>query len=318
MPKKETPKPEAQKNEEWLKDIRVPKKLASSQFEYSLDREALEAFKSIPGAGWVVAKFMDFVLEFGHSDLLGRSVRVTPKQFPRIHSLALKASEVLRMDLPPLFIIEHPMPNAFAIGSGEEKAFVVVTRRLVEVMNERELMHVVGHELGHIKCMHVLYHTLAVYLANAGLFAGRTIPLLHLLSIPAQMALNAWARRSEISCDRAGLLCCQDLDAGLRACLTLACGSKELAEQVDIKEYMSQGEDISKSYGKWNEVFSTHPYMPRRMRSLQYFAESQLYLHEVLGDKKKSYMGRDELDRVVAKVLADEKVGKPYKVKPTV
>ena len=313
MPKKEAPKPA-----EWIDSIRVPKKLQSAQFEYSLDREALEAFKSIPGAGWVVAKFMDFVLEFGHSDLLGRSVRVTSKQFPRIHTLALKASEVLRMDLPPLFIIEHPMPNAFALGSGEEKAFLVVTRRLVEVMQERELMHVLGHELGHVKCQHVLYHTLAVYLANAGLFAGRTIPLLHLLSIPAQMALNAWARRSEISCDRAGLLSCQDLKSALRACLILACGSRELADQVDMKEYMSQGVDIGKSYGKWNEVFSTHPYMPRRMRSMEYFAQSQLYLHEVLRDAKKPYMSRDELDRTVAKVLSDEKVGRPFKVKPTV
>jgi hypothetical protein len=132
------------------------------------------------------------------------------------------------------------------------------------------------------------------------------------------MALNAWARRSEISCDRAGLLSCQDLKSALRACLILACGSRELADQVDMKEYMSQGADLSKSYGKWNEVFSTHPYMPRRMRSMEYFAQSQLYVHEVLRDARRSYMSRDEVDRVVAKVLADEKVGKPFKVKPTV
>jgi len=299
-PSAKTPAPD------WLGSLVVPEALVPGDYEYPLDRRALETFQSIPGAGWLVGKFLDFVMEFGHSDLLGQSVRVSPKQFPRIHALASKTGDILHLKPPPVFILENPRPNAYAMGSGEEKAFVVLTRRLIEVLDERELFFVLGHEFAHVKSQHILYHTLAIYLANAGLFAGRTLPWIRLLSIPAQLALNAWARRSEISCDRAGLVACQDLKVAQKAVLTISCGSKELADQVDLKEYLRQDDDLKKTHGRFNELLSTHPYMPKRLRCLKLFADGEFFVRHILRRAEKGYLLPSRLDEAVGQILAGE------------
>ncbi|MBI5211644.1 MAG: M48 family metallopeptidase [Elusimicrobia bacterium] len=289
----------------WLGSLRVMPSLESSEYEYSADREALAAFQSIPGADWLMKKWLEFWLEFDRAALLGSTVRVSERQFPEVHAHLARAAEVLGMNPPPLFIIERPDVNAFTLGTDDENSFLLVTRKLLEVVNDRELTFILGHELGHVKSQHVLYVTLATYLANAGVFAGRRLFGALLLAYPLRMALLAWYRRSEITCDRAGLLCCQDVEAARKALLICGCGSREFADRIDLAEFAKQAEDVRNTYGKWSELFVTHPYLPKRVRSLELFAESHFYLRRVLGEKKGRFLDPTDLDEAVSNLLGD-------------
>jgi len=78
--------------------------------------------------------------------------------------------------MPRTFIIDTPVPNAFAVGLNPERACVAVTAGLLERLNRDELQGVIAHELGHISNRDTLFMTLAgvtlgaiVLLADAGM-----------------------------------------------------------------------------------------------------------------------------------------------------
>ena len=53
--------------------------------------------------------------------------------------------------MPKLYVVDDPAPNAFATGRKPEEASITVTTGLFELMTDRELEGVLGHELGHIR-----------------------------------------------------------------------------------------------------------------------------------------------------------------------
>lgn len=63
--------------------------------------------------------------------------------------------------MPDVYIIDDPVPNAFAVGRKPEKAAVAVTSGLLKRLNRDELQGVVAHEIGHIKNLDVKFMTLA-------------------------------------------------------------------------------------------------------------------------------------------------------------
>ena len=84
--------------------------------------------------------------------------------------------------MPRVYIIDTPVPNAFAVGLKPERACVAITAGLLERLSRDELQGVVAHELGHIANRDTLFMTLAgvtlgaiVLLADFGmrmLFSG--------------------------------------------------------------------------------------------------------------------------------------------------
>ena len=63
--------------------------------------------------------------------------------------------------MPKVYIIDTPVPNAFAVGLKPERACVAVTRGLLERLSRDELQGVIAHELGHIANRDTLFMTLA-------------------------------------------------------------------------------------------------------------------------------------------------------------
>jgi Zn-dependent protease with chaperone function len=85
------------------------------------------------------------------------------------------------------------------------------------------------------------------------------------------------ARRAEITCDRAGLLCCRDLNVSTRSFAKLALGSQKLYEQLDIEEFVKQFEESQDGPGRYKEITSSHPWLPKRILAIRAFADSAIY-----------------------------------------
>ena len=59
--------------------------------------------------------------------------------------------------IPKIYLIESPVPNAFAVGINEKNSAVAVTTGLLSILNRDELQGVIAHEISHIKNKDTLY-----------------------------------------------------------------------------------------------------------------------------------------------------------------
>ena len=204
--------------------------------------------------------------------LLSSSVRLSRSMSPAVHKMADHCIEKLGVDLPlELYAYASPQFNAACFKPEEGRLFVMFSSSLLEAFDDNELMFVVGHEFGH----HVYgHHDIPIgYILN-----GRQRP-------PANLALQmfAWARYAEISADRAGAFCANDLDAVARALFKLASGlTSDKVVSFKLSDFLQQLDEMQAFDAEpgqgapMEDWFSTHPFSPLRVKALQLFHQSGL------------------------------------------
>lgn len=254
----------------------------ATRYAYSADVTMLKGFQKVRPVELAAAATVRTFKKMMKNQLLGTMVKVSPRQFPSIYKIAEHCAQTLTVPVPQVYIANSPVINAYTFGTDEE-SFIVLHSALIDHFNEDELKFVIGHETGHIQNKHVVYGTaLRVLTQTAGIFLAWIVQ-------PAVLALSAWSRRAEITCDRAGLLCCGSLDAACNSFLKLATGSHKLYAEMSFDAYMEQFEEGQSGAGRIQEAFASHPYIPKRAKALQVFADSALY-REAMG------FGRGGLD----------------------
>lgn len=245
-------------------------RVEGARYAYSADvamRRSFERLRAVELAAATVVRLNGEVLR---GLFLGQAVQVTKRQFPMLHALVEHAARALEVPVPRVYVANSPVMNAFTFGT-EEESCIVLHSALVDSFSENELLFVIGHETGHIQNKHVVYNTALLLLRRM------VEPFLGPLALPATLALNAWHRRAEITCDRAGLLCARDLEAASRSFLKLAVGSRRLSEEIDVEQFLAQHDEMQTSFGRYAEALLSHPYLPKRIKALRVFAESELY-----------------------------------------
>src|SRR6266700_1744525 len=237
------------------------------------------------------------------SRMLCTAVKVTEKQFPKVWKLGVHCAEALRIPIPTLYI----SPNIGALHAHtfgtDDDPYIVVSAALIDHRAEVELLDVIGHECGRIQNNHVVYMTTLYFLTRAAnLFLRWSVK-------PAVMALNAWARRAEITCDRSGLLCTRDVDASIGCLVKLAVGSRKLYSDINLDEYLRQMEEANRGPGRFDELMRAHPYLPERVAALRLFANTHYYSGLIGGPTDttaagSALMSKEECDAKVADLLA--------------
>lgn len=164
--------------------------------------------------------------------------------------------------------------NAMTMGT-DEFSYIAVSSLMKAILTEEEMKFVLGHECGHIALGHVLYHTVLSSFGNIAELLPVAGPVIYqAIAWP----LKAWGRRSEISADRAGLLCCQDVETACRTLLKLEAGFMN-ADSIDIEEYINDSNThLNEAHiGRYGELMTEHPVLSKRMEALQLFAHSEKY-----------------------------------------
>jgi heat shock protein HtpX len=93
--------------------------------------------------------------------------KVTEEEYPALFRIVRKLVQNANLPMPSIYIIPQEAPNAFATGRNPKNAAVAVTVGALRLLNENELMGVLGHELGHIKHRDILISTIAATIAGA-------------------------------------------------------------------------------------------------------------------------------------------------------
>ena len=241
-------------------------------YAYPGDTKVLRTLAQITPVTLVVEAAVRLQKNLLRSEILGTTVKVTDKQFPKLYEIVVDCASRLHIPVPTVYVApDVGVLNAHTFGTNDD-SFIVVNGVLVDHLSDDELHFVLGHECGHIQNSHVVYMTALYYLVNMANAFVRWIVT------PATMALQAWSRQAEITCDRAGLICCGDMEPAMSALTRLALGSHRLAERLDLDEYLKQLDESREGMGRVMELFHSHPYLPKRVEALRLFAQTHYYL----------------------------------------
>ena len=260
-------------------------------YEHPADRGAMAALRTVPGVGNVLKTLNALFNERAERLMAVAShVRVGPSQYPVIDKLRLESAQILDLPRTPNIYVARD-PRAIAQTRGIDEPFIVLSTGLVEALDTDALRFVIGHEMGHVLSGHaVLLTLLERLLALQRSVAWVPLGVIGLRAVIA--ALYEWQRKSELSCDRAGLLAGQDPRAALRAHLYLA-GATDLS-QIDIPSFLEQAreyeeiDDIRDSVIKLLAVENQpHPFAVVRASQLQRWAATDEYRAILAGDYRR-------------------------------
>jgi heat shock protein HtpX len=88
-------------------------------------------------------------------------------QFPQVRRIVQELATADNLPMPKLYMVNTPIPNAFATGRSPRHAAVAVTSGIMRLLSDKELKAVLGHELGHVKNRDMLVSTIAATVAGA-------------------------------------------------------------------------------------------------------------------------------------------------------
>jgi Zn-dependent protease with chaperone function len=263
-------------NETKKKKLRTFPGLDAKDFQHPWDATASEALKSVPGLNLVVAKIMEYGLErIFYLQNTASNVRVTARQFPRLHRALGWGCRIIGVEEPEMYVALDPVPNAFTYG--HNRPFIVLTSGLIDMLDDEERFFIIAHELGHIKAGHVLYTVIARNIAEIVAIIGQsTLGVGNLIGQSLVLALHDWYRKAELTADRAGLLCVQDIDPCIRSFMKLAGGARQLYAEMDKKEFVRQIREyesadestLNKVYKSLLIAYRTHPFPILRAKEL--------------------------------------------------
>ena len=257
--------------------------LQSDRFRHPLDLQATQALKQIPGMDLMVRNLLGALGEkFFYLENIASSVRVSENQLPDLHELLVEAARILDLEPPQLYVRQNPVPNAYTFAMRGRQPFVVMHTSLIDMLTPEEIQAVIAHELGHLKCEHGVYLTLANLITLA---AGLIPNWGGLIAQNLQSQMLEWVRCAEFSCDRAALLATQDPKVVMSVLMKLAGGSPKLAPQLNLDAFLAQARAYDEiSDDRLGDMLKqaqteqlTHPVPVLRAREIDRWASSPDY-----------------------------------------
>jgi len=257
------------------------------------------------GVGWLVgggsAQYLLFFTGLGlvataygywNSDKIAiramHAVPVSELEQPMMYKIVRELSIAARQPMPRLYVSPTAAPNAFATGRNPQNAAVCCTEGILQLLDERELRGVLGHELMHVYNRDILTASVAAAVAGVvtsiaqfALFFGGGdrrnnnnaiggLLLVILAPLAAMMVQLAISRTREYDADEDGSKLTGDPMALASALRKLEAGTKarplpQDQRLVDVSHLMIanpfKGEGVAK-------LFSTHPPMDQRIARL--------------------------------------------------
>lgn len=212
------------------------------------------------------------------------------KENPRLYKTVKKLAEDAKLPMPRVYIVNDAAPNAFATGRDPAHARVAATTGLLEVMDDRELRAVMGHEMSHVKNYDIRVSmitfglvSLVGFIADFGIRVlfysdrdeennspiGALFVLITLILSPivASLAQMGVSRQREYLADASSAALTGDPDSMIEALYTLDEHARPMHQQNVASEAMFIANPLRKSV--LSKLFSTHPPIESRIERLE-------------------------------------------------
>ncbi len=255
---------------------------------HDLDKKAFDALNAFPKFVKLKEAYIANVDEKAVKiDLLSQAIRITDRQYPKIYELLPPICEKLGIAVPDIYYVKENHMNAFTVGSTEP--VICVTSRLVSELPPKLISSALAHECRHIACKHYLYHSIAEQLISGLENSPLTlIPAIRVLLTPALIkAIRFWDRCSELTADRASVLCDETADNSIDLLLRI-----NEYKNVDRDEFLRQAKDL-RAYvndSKSNKLMElmlvqdeTHPRLATRAYECYEWSKSEQFSQIING-----------------------------------
>jgi heat shock protein HtpX len=228
-----------------------------------------------------------------------RAKEINEAENPTLFRIVRRLTTRASLPMPKVYIINNPAPNAFATGRNPKNAAVAVTTGILQLLDEREIEGVLGHELAHVKNRDILIGTIAATIAGAimmlanmakwSMFFGGLdsrdsdnrnpiglivmIAIAILAPIAAMLVQMAISRSREYVADEKGAKFCGDPLALASALKKISYGVERVPMQTNPATAHMFIVNPLKGQNVLN-LFSTHPPVEERIRRLENLART--------------------------------------------
>ena len=292
-------------------------------YVHDSDKAALKALKMIPGFHQFVKAFMKIWSErqFRISNM-SSCVRINEKQLSKYYNMLPPICEKLGIDIPELYLQLNVTANAYT--AGDTKPFIVMTSGLLETIPEELIPTVFAHECGHIACHHMLYTTMGNILLGGTTSALRSfVPYGGLATMPLEMAFFYWMRCSELSADRAAVLCDGSAEKMSEVCMRLAGYDKDIREYASKEEFMVQAKEYREMINdsKWDRTLEflalssmSHPLMIVRALECEEWEKSEQF-RKILDGTYEAEAGAEFFGKIEDNMIVEDEAENEKKPK---
>jgi len=203
-----------------------------------------------------------------HNALLREALPVTSKNMPDLAQVLQRGQARLQPGPVEAYVVSSEELNAYTFGLSDPKT-VVLYSALFQVMDEDEMLFILGHELGHVVLGHTWLNSLVGGMA--------WIPASFSAAVILNVAFLWWNRTCEFSADRAGLLACGKPEKAVSALLKLGAGKLGRGRYNLEEVYRRLDAEDDQPSGDLNEILATHPLLIHRIQELRKYVASAGY-----------------------------------------
>ena len=209
---------------------------------------------------------------------------------PRLYRVVENLAITTGTQMPKVYIIDDPAPNAFATGRDPKHAIVGATTGLLDIMTDRELEAVMAHEMGHVHNYDIRVSTIAFGLVSAiGIlsdvvmrmffFSGNRnnntnpamlivgVVVVILAPIVASIVQLAVSRQREYLADATGAMTTRDPEGLASALEKLQQYGRPMQQQSSSTANLFMTNPLKPGF--FSKLFSTHPPLEDRIARLR-------------------------------------------------
>ncbi len=204
---------------------------------------------------------ISYKLDFVENNLARNSLSINEEMLPSIEKILYEVCNNLFLDrkLVKGYIYSSNELQAYCYSTNKKECIIQISSRLIELLDENELMFVVGHEIGHFLLGHGVVHT-------------------------SENKVNMFSSRfQELSADRIGVLSTNDKKASYRAIIKIASGLNSDFLRFDLNKFLKQIDNVSLEIGE--DMKNTHPSLLIRCRAILWF---NIFLNQAYSSDSKN------------------------------
>ena len=265
----------------WLRPLAPDYVMDTQAFLWSLDAQAMTVLESL-GPVTAAARALSGRVGRPWFEATVNGIRLGEQQFPDIFQLGIRAARIMGLrQMPEIYLSGEMLWDAMTLGS-DEQAFIVLGSVLTYFKGD-EMLYLLGREMGHIRAGHVMWRTASKFLTgsthmNRSVMGGGLLSALtpgKMLENAIDAPIMAWARHSEITADRAGLLVVGNVEVARKVVMSSSLKSFPLYQRINQDDWLQQEESSEEQIMRISEMtMSTMPYLARRMKMLREFGST--------------------------------------------